>query len=357
MVDKLIDCADLYGSIAKIATSVVSNPSNFGSPLVLRCRADGVVFILKIMEYTKIDQITKPKSGKCEYLNAPDNEVRTLRLLRERVIRKGITPCIIELLSAKVCENSLGQADSFKDTLLTDVTGVDYVVQRRISRIWSFHVNGVAENRVCIAAYEECQWTLGSYLYYVRDDAIGETVIRAILWMLLWTLYVLDREFPGFDHHDLHVANIMIWTDRQYTLKDGIKYLEFRRDDDHIYYVPFMGILPKIIDFEDAAVPSEGFQSNGLTHFAGKSHNRDVDTLFAGIYINTHTQMGTGANDKYIIRLLSELSPTKYFSKVLQLTGQANTPSPADLINHKAFEDYRQTKTDALIYSRYGYKK
>lgn len=73
--------------------------------------------------------------------------------------------------------------------------------------------------------------------------------LDSILFQIIYTLYVFDKEFKGFIHGDLHLGNILIKTEKNKTKKYKIiRYL----DDDPIDFnieVKTFGVTPALWDF------------------------------------------------------------------------------------------------------------
>lgn len=358
-MDKLIDCNNIVG-LAKYASRVPDDRGNFRA-MIVPCAIDGKRFVVKIIEYyakTPTGEARPTDSG-MKYLTAADTEIATLRLLRERLIRPGVTPCIAEMLSVKVCENCLEQGAVYSGHSAIKYTArsAENSIIRKLSQSYEMYKRGVIVDKLAFIAIESIETTLLAFLYYVRNDSIGRMMITGVLWMTLYTIGAIDRVLPGFRHNDLHISNVMIYTDPNYSLDEGIKYIEYTIEDPdkppRTYWVPFLGVLPKIIDFGHASVPSEGFASEELLHplFANKI-NGDIGYLFTSIHGGILEQASAYAADMAIVQLIDILSPRRYHSKMFPLE-ESKIPTAFEMLDNEVFSEYRSPKSESQIYSRY----
>ena len=356
MVDKLIDCGNIVGSLTKHATGV-DDARGSTRPMIVFMNVDGKRFVIKMVTYeTHMIEYNIPPPAGAKYMPAPDAEIAILRKLREQVIRKGLTPCIVELLSTKICDGAFGQAAAWSEEPVERRTTrtIENRLIHKLTAEYDMFKRGVVQDKVAFIAIEHLDATLLNYMRILRDDGIGKLIIQSIIWQLIYTIGVLRATFPGFKHNDLHLSNIMIYTDWNYDLNDGIKYIEYSVGKKR-YYVPFLGTLPKIIDFGHASLPSAGIVSvyTGLAYFAHNAVQDDLQHLFTTIYRTIHTDSYASPSTRYLIALINALSPQVYHSKLLQV----NPPEPLDafeLLDNDMFKEYRSPKSADQIYSRYG---
>lgn len=363
MVDKIVDCGNIM-ALADIMTRVSANRGS-ERPLIATCQKGKSRFVLKIVEYDIIstiirhseEQKAKEKSPGVEYLPTADAEIKAMRLMRKRIIRRAMSPCIIELLSVKICEGCAQQGKNIGERDVRDFASgtPENALAHKLAWCYNMHKRGTLYDKLAFIAMEVCDATFEAFIYYIRSDAIGRAIMKGVIWMIVYTIHVLQQEFPGIRHNDLHISNIMIYTDTEYSISQGIKYIEFEADKK--YYIPFFGMLPKIIDFGHVSMPSEGFASEGTLYpyFRESKNDNDLNTFFSSIHSSLVNNADAFMSDMHISRLIDALSPKKYHSKMLQ-EADDKFPTPLEMLNNPIFAEYHAPVSESLIYSRYSSK-
>lgn len=363
MVDKIVDCGNIM-ALADIMTRVSANRGS-NVPLVATCQKGKTRFVLKILEYDMISEIikrseenkAKERTPGIEYLPAPDAEIKAMRLIRKRVIRQAMTPCIVELLSVKICEGCMQQGKAIGKRDVREFAGdtPENALAHKLAWGYDMYKRGVVQDKLAFIAMEVCDATFEAFIYYIRSDAIGRAIMKGVLWMIVYTVHVLQQEFPGMRHNDLHISNIMVYTDTEYSISQGIKYIEFEADKK--YYIPFFGMLPKIIDFGHVSMPSEGFacEDTLYPYFSKSENDNDLNTFFSSIHSSLVSHADAFMSDMHISRLIDALSPKKYHSKMLH-DADDKFPTPLEMLNNPVFAEYHAPVSESLIYSRYSSK-
>lgn len=356
MVDKIIDCGDIVGSVAKYATSI-EDIRAAGRAAIIYMNVEGNEFVVKMSTYDNPGPLTVPAVKGITYLPAPDVEIAIMQQLRKKIIRKGITPCIAELLSSKICEGALGQATAWQDNEITlhNSLSPENILIRKLVFEYDMMQRGVVYDKVAFVAIEKLGTTLASYIAILRDDALGKTIILSLIWWIIYTFGAIQTVFPGFRHGDIHLGNIMIYSDWNYALDDGIKYIEVtvKGDKPSTYWIPYLGILPKLIDFGHSSMPSEGIASNyTLLPYYSDTKQDDLHHLLAFIYKNLVSR-ASNPSTRYLSTIINALSPQGYHSKMMPTAA----PPPLDpfaMLDNEIFSEYRSPKSPSQIYSKYG---
>lgn len=353
MVEKIIDCGNIVGSIAKYTVSV-EDIRSAGRAAILYMNVDGKEFVVKMTTYDNPGPMALPAIPGITYLAAPENEIAIMRHLRKKIIRKGISPCIVELLSTKICDGALGQALVWQNDDITRHNSLtpESILIRKLVFEYDMMKRGVVHDKIAFVALEKLGTTFANYLRILRDDALGKTIVLSVMWWLLYTIGAIRQTFPGFQHGDIHLGNIMIYSDWNYSLGDGIKYIQVNVGE-RVYYIPYLGILPKIIDFGHSSMPSESIASNytRLTYYSDKTKD-DMYYLFNGIYKNLVTGVQTPST-RYLNTIITALSPQNYHSKMLP-SGPPPLLDPLAMLDNDIFSEYRSPKSPSSIYSKYG---
>lgn len=351
----IIDCRDIYGSVIAIARQLIVQQ---GGMLVFNGAHNQVQFILKIMTvhiYPMMGVIND-----VDYISSTKCQIRVGYLLRERLIRKGRTPCLMELLSHVECEDALDQVDSYSAHSHTEYHGNERLIRLFLVNARDEARAGFSANTVTLAAFEYCGASLRAYLAIgslIPMEQFVETV-RGFVWMIAFTLYTIRREFPGFEHHDLHLENVLVKTDDSYNAAERgsiMSYLEFSRDADTKYYVPYFGVYPKIIDYGNCTVPSEGFGSVVMVGDKGVvQKTNDMQNFLWYLYADL-SSVYNSTTERYaaLDALLTQLDTQRYFSR---LAKEHTELTPEQVIDHPIYADYRVAKPGKHVYSRYGYK-
>lgn len=210
-----------------------------------------VNFLVKISPYikTRYEKYTDYKG-----IHAVDVEIKIMEELKKFLIEGNISPNVIELIYHKKCDNirksisenqcyalELGETLSIKEVLYS--TFCSFMFQAD---------NDLARDCYAFLVMEKGDKTLFSYLNRSIEDIDDEFIykVKTILFQICYTLYRIKRQYPSFLHGDLHAANIVLKMDREYEYKPNTtKYLLFGKKEKTQYYIPYFGIIPKILDF------------------------------------------------------------------------------------------------------------
>lgn len=278
-----------------------------------------------------------------------DAEIRILKLFKENIIYRNYTPCILELVHSCVCNSvdKLVPDDSICSRLMLDYrdTEPEDDVDQLLCKYNDLVKNGLAHNKCAFLVLEKCDITLDEYLRRGVDTPVTMAVFKSLLFLIIYTLYVIKKLYPKFVHYDLHTDNIMLKFDPNYKYKaTNQRYIVVYIGKER-YTVPYFGICPKIIDFGFSKIPEENIYSPATQDVQQMYYRSENDLLFLFHFIyDTVTKSGS---DKYgrVDKLLSRLEPnrtyvhfyTEYIRKI-----EDKIPSYETMLKNYVFREYRK---------------
>ena len=105
--NRLFDCND----ISLFASSIVQVLpfKGYSNARFYMCEYFGVRFLTKMAFYQKTaGEVYSDRERDLNLVSQADAEIKILDILRKRIIEPGISPCILELVTSKVC-NKISQ--------------------------------------------------------------------------------------------------------------------------------------------------------------------------------------------------------------------------------------------------------
>jgi serine/threonine protein kinase len=201
-----------------------------------------------------------------KYLQPVDMEIKALQVLEEKVIRCGVSSCILEMIYHSCCENVIRLSKALqkkkKKSSKHDIDIRHHGANKTLA-ITNTLINyskvvdlGLAHDKISFIALEKYTLTLRTFLskpIYLQMDA---EIIRVILFQIIYTFYQIQQILPGFKHNDLHTDNIMIKIDPDFVYDPKNPVFELYRTNIGDFLVPYLGFHAKIIDFAFAQIPS-----------------------------------------------------------------------------------------------------
>ena len=276
---QLFNCKNLstfIGTIVQILPFKGASLSRF-----YICEYKGNRFLTKLCFYRK----TGPELYgivDSRVISHTDAEINILRILKTRIIDANLTPCILELVYHKICEiTPLVPSQKRCDRLMRDYNDQlpEDDVAQLICKYKDLVVNDLAHNKCAFLVLEKCDVSLNEYLQKLNTP-IGIIIFESILFQVIYTVYIIQRIYPRFRHYDLHTDNIMLKFDFSYKFQsDRPQFLRYIIDGTS-YYIPYFGIIPKIIDFGYSSLPEEGIMSNAINDKSIMYHRSNNDLLF-----------------------------------------------------------------------------
>ena len=176
----------------------------------------------------------------------------------------------------------------------------------------------------------------------------NECDYKPLLFQVIHTLAVIQKEYPGFRHNNLTSDNILIYIKKEELSEN---YYEFGKDH---WVIPHIGFDIKIFNFEKSTIPSY-YEIN----------QRDTDVPYineVNEYFDFHTFINSLLEGSSKMSLKKNnacnLETTKFLDKVipLQLRGLKNgsfylnknvvVTKPSELLNDSYFKEYKNIKKE-----------
>jgi len=178
--------------------------------------------------------------------------------------------------------------------------------------------------------------------------------MKAILFHIIRGYYAIKQLFPKFIHGDLHLSNILI---KKMTTEIPNSYYEYIIDNKS-FYIPTIGVIPKIIDFGFSRLPEYNIYSSieGDKRKIVIEDDNDICMLFNRIYLNL-------IPDKHpmLISLLDKIDIKKtyrnYNRDVLKKHPEKIT-SIGEMMKSSAWDDYNiKINPNQIFYTFIDVKK
>ena len=187
-------------------------------------------------------------------------------------------------------------------------------------RRWWVQKPPLCRDSAVVMIVEHCRG--GSLRQIAKSRALSLEEWKSLIWQLLYTLTVLNDEFPGFKHNDLHLGNVLIqqitpggyW---QYTYKD------------QSFYVPNFGMSLRLFDFDWSSAADF---PNAKVH---KSlHRRDVPSASGPNVFDVH----------YILNIIYSYKgvPEALCKWILKVYGKQGVKHTSNIcLNRRLLKDMR----------------
>ncbi len=301
-MDTLFNCTDLSMFVESILQELPFDGSS-GSKFYA-CRIKGVSFLTKMCFYKKsCAQIYTDTKN----LSQTDVEIQILTHFKERFIDTNVTPCIIELIGYKVCDGMLKNPPLPRKEHLS--------ITADLKNMMSAHSDmvsiGVALDRCAFLVLDRCDITFDLFMRR-NQTPVDRDLFKGQIFMVLYTLYVITKIYPNFKHNDLHTKNVMMKFEPGY-VHDPARMIYYAFPvKGKLLYVPYYGVIPKIIDFGFAVLPEKDIISVAVDDKVSMYYSTGPDYayLFRALYSYKH---------QYIHELLDALDPKK-FSETISTT-------------------------------------
>lgn len=345
-IGSLFDCND----ISLFASSIVQVLpfKGYSNSRFYMCELHGVKFLTKLSFYRKTSVEMYGKSRK-DVMPQPDAEILILKLLRETIIETGISPCILELVADKICTKLARLAPSALECeqLIVDYNisslsdNIDHLFCKQVNMV----KNNFAHDKCAFLILEKCDMVFDEYIQKCIVSPVGLAVFKALLFMIIHTIYSISKIYPGFRHYDLHTDNIVLKFDQTYKFKSTEPRFLLFHVDDIVYTVPYFGIIPKIIDFGFGVIPEAGIISNIVEDKYHMYHRAENDLLFLFFHIYNSAFSSNSPRLKSIEKILSSLEPNKtykhYYTEYIRKVDKI-LPSYESMVKNKVFNEYRK---------------
>lgn len=316
------------------------------------CEIEGVRFLTKLSFYRKsAPELYRRTSSKT--VPQIDAEIQILQILREKIISAGISPCILELVYEKRCSGITSVVNKSK---CKDVSfGGEHTVYESVQQILCLYRDmvqrGLAHDKCAFLVLERCDITLDEYLRRTYNTPMSTAVTKSLIFQIIYTLHAITAIYPRFRHNDLHTENVMLKVDFRYKFNQSTpKYMKFVIGEEE-FYVPYFGIIAKIIDFGYSQIPEEGVISNATDDLTNMFYRSKNDILLLFYWINNVLYSNPSQSNDDITKLLEKLEPNKAYvqyqtERIRAIESQI--PTYKDMIMNPAFGEYGRAGTRAV---------
>lgn len=307
------------------------------------CQYKRVQFLTKLSFYRKTPAEIFGKSTALPHIDA---EINILQIFRREITDRNYSPCILELVYHKVCNDVLSLTpsnsecrDMLTDPVVPSENSLDYIICRYAGLIRS----NLAHNKCAFLVLDRCDITFESYLHKLINTPVSVKIFKTLLFMIIFTVDVINQVYPGFRHNDLHTANIMLKIDPKFEFRaNDIKFYEF-----DVYgvkhYIPYFGMIPKIIDFGMSTLPEEGIISNATEDPSAMYTRSENDLLLLFYWIHDSVASIDDSRMSDVESILRALEPAG-----LYVQNQANSirdisnqvPTYKDMVTNPIWSEY-----------------
>lgn len=309
-IEKLFSCDDISNFIRSVKQILPYQGISESKFFV--CEHSGIEFLTKLSFYKKTAPEIYSKTDLIA-VNPHDAEIGILRILKKRIIDANKSPCILELIYYKKCSNVTPiPAKVSCDKLLSrppiDISPHDFIYSM-FCRHSDLVTSDLAHRRFSFLILEECDITFHDFIIRYIESPIDFAVFKSLIFQIIFTLHAIVKIYPDFKHSDLHTENVMLKFDNDFKFNPSApQYLVFSIDGVK-RYIPYYGVICKIIDFGFASIPEENIRSyvaedQNLMYMRS---NNDLLFFFYDIYAVA------GQQHDSISRLLKAIEPNETF--------------------------------------------
>lgn len=309
-------------------------------------------FTVKIAFYNK--SLNEIYLNESKYMPMTDCEIKILEILTKEFLLypNNISPCITELISYKKCNNisKLIPSDQYcfrnfdsNYAKLYSNQPTNSLKTTLCNQNISINKN-MAHNSMAFIALQRADFTLKELLESYIEFDYNFQLMKSMLFMIIHAFYRIKKTYPLFHHGDLHINNVVFLSDIKFT-NDQHKYFIFYANSKK-YYVPYNGILPKIIDFGFSSLPEKGIVNAIEGDVRKTSFPQDNDICY--LFNKINSVLNVKKHPK-LIQLLSDIDLKETFKRYNREYLKNHTDkitSIEDMINSSVWDLYRDNKPD-----------
>ena len=284
-------------------------------------------------------------------------EKQALMLMRDLIVR-NVCPNLVMLHQHFVVDNFTA--------LESPVTAAKNHLDGMRRRLWSMPPQIRPQAMVLIV--EHC--ALGSMARWrsrtVRSTdrlrtSRSENEWRTVIFQVVYTLAVLNRAIPGFLHLDMHHGNVLIDHVKP-AHPDRFFHYQF---EDQDFYVPCLGPVPKIFDFDWCYAP--GVLVNGKVKRGGPRVDVDNNRQDLHTFLNsTHCTHRHNALPEGVVEFIASLYRPGYLGengdhvrdcRLIHGTPWEHLPTAESTLRHPWFECLRAApaQASAIVHPQYRF--
>lgn len=336
-VEKIFSCDDISEFIKRIKYIMAYDGESDSKFFI--CDYKNKEFLVKLTFNKKTRPELYQKESK-NRMNMSDTEIEILLLLKEKIIKANISPCILELLCYKRCPDiksiKLTQ-DECDKYIFKDSGSVEDYVNYLFCERYNLYKAGLIHNGFNFLILEQCDITFHDYINHFTETPVEIEILKSLLFQIVYTFYAICKLYPEFRHRDLHSDNVMIKYNKKYKFSDSAKYEVFYTEDAK-YCIPYFGLVAKVIDFGFSSIPEKNIVSyvaEDITINHIRTRN-DLIFLFHDIL---------QLNDNPTVReILEEIDISKsfiHFDTEYIKRHEDKIPSYRDMLNSDVFSEYK----------------
>jgi hypothetical protein len=215
-----------------------------------------LTLIVNISDYTFMLKVYAPGAISCNIdrpngKDSPYIESSIMNILNEEFF--NLTPCIPKLFYVhKMSKQEVKKnIKSIQECIQLNKSKKDCDI---MCKLWDEINNGFAEGEPTFLFMEDGHLSFNDYCANASTH-IEVWIIKTIIWLVVYTLDIITKKYPKFVHGDLFARNIILYMDSDFLKKDRLG------EEVYIniggYFIPYMGIIPKIIDYELSVLNDE----------------------------------------------------------------------------------------------------
>jgi hypothetical protein len=159
------------------------------------CEIDGIRFLTKLCFYRKTPPEIYGKITK-DVVAHIDAEINILKVFKENIIDKNISPCILELVYEKVCTSlsKLAPKENVCERLMLDYRESipEDDVEQLLCKYNDLIKNGLAHDKCAFLVLEKCDMSLSDYLKRSINTPVSMAVFKSLLFLIIYTMYVIN---------------------------------------------------------------------------------------------------------------------------------------------------------------------
>lgn len=190
---------------------------------------------------------------------------------------------------------------------------------------------------------ERCDMSFVSYLSTYHDTYVEFMIFKSMFFMVVYTMYQIQKMYPGFHHYDLHTENVMIKIDRDFVFNPSKPtFLVFNDDKVGTFTIPYYGVMPRIIDFGFAVIPEEK-----MCPIASRDETfmRSRWTHDIGLFM-LHTYEDLGRYHTRVANFLATIDPEMVHTEAIftALYHHDKIPPTAEILRSSVWDEFRNVK-------------
>lgn len=306
------------------------------------CEIDGERFIIKwcFYRYSVPELYIKESTA----LTRVDTEIKLLGMMKN-LLNKNYLNSVVEMFHIHTCDNldKLMPSDATCNAAMRD----DFPSFESILCSYKDLIaNNLAINRCTFIAMEYCDITLSTFLEKYIHSPANFSILRIILFQIIFAIYVINEVYPGFHHYDLHTDNVMLKINNNKLDMSAVT--EYPVGDTK-FYVPVTGITAKIIDFEFAAVPTLNIISYATLDRRTMYERPDNDIVLLLFWMYMYLRNNVHPDIDAIFKSIEPHETYKFYNMAHIREVEGTIPNYKKMLKCDAFKEFLSYPSDYKI--------